>query len=290
MKNIRTSMMLGNLSIGVWTASIGAKGVSRKAETEANAKEGTIKATKKLMAGVLELEAVQKSATAHRNWWNLQSVPWFDNGPRGYNASRHMDLCVEVGDRKREHEGLVKDFLKLYPSLRASRQFDMGEFFDEKEFPTPDIVGRKFHFDFETSPVPNNEDIRIIDALPKADIDAMIQAGIEQENAKVRAGMQVASERLATVVAAMHKKLSVKIGDTGHIFRDSLIENIAQLVEIMPGLNITGDPALAQMCKEAKKLTLYSPDELREDEDKRAKAAKEAKSLATKLSGLFADE
>ena len=201
-----------------------------------------------------------------------------------------MDLCVEVGDLKREHEGLVEEFLKVYPSLRATRQFDMGDLFDEKEFPTPDVVRSKFHFTFETCPVPNNEDIRVIDALPAEELDRLVAEGVEQENEKVRKGMAVAAERLATVVATMHKKLSVKIGDSGHIFRDSLIENIASLVEIMPGLNITGDPVLAQMCKDAKKLTLYSPDELREDEDKRAKAAKEAKTLAGKLAGLFADE
>lgn len=290
MKNVRSTMMLGQLSIGTWNARVTDKSIARKVEDEAKAKNGSVTAGKKLMDGMLEFETVQKQATMHRNWWAEQTVPWFDNGMRGYHAARHMDLMVEVGDRRREWMEHVDAFLQAYPNLRAQREFDLGALFNDKDFPAPDVIASKFYFKVETIPVPNDEDLRIIDALPQEEVDRMVAEVEAATNAKVQQAMKHAAERLAEVVRTMHGKLSVKIGEKGSIFRDTLIENIAELVEIMPGLNVTDDPELAKLVKQAKKLTLYSPEQLRDDETTRDKAAKEAKALATKLSGLFADE
>jgi hypothetical protein len=55
----------------------------------------------------------------------------------------------------------------------------------------------------------------------------------------------------------------------------------------MPLLNVTNNPKLTELAKAAKKLATKSPGELREDEVKRAEAAKEAKALADKLAGAF---
>jgi len=290
-KSVRTAMMLGMLSIGMWTGRIGAKDIAHKLEQDAGAKNGTMTTSKKLMNGKAEHEAIGKYATECRNWWATVTVPWFDNGMRGYNAGRHMELMVEIGDRRRTYFGLVEDFMAAYPNLRAQAAFDMGELFNEDEFPSPGDVRKRFRFDFDHTTVPNAADIRIIDGSKLTDSEkAAMQTEIEERTtAKVQAGMKHAAEQLAEVVRKMHGKLSVKIGDSGHIFRNSLIENIAQLVEIMPGLNITDDPALAALVKDAKRLALYSPDELREDETKRTKAATEAKALAAKLGGLFSD-
>ena len=290
MKNIRNTMMLGQLSIGTWNARVTDKTLARKVEDEAKAKNGTATAGKKLMAGAVEFERVQKEATAHRNWWASQTVPWFDNGLRAYNAARHMDLMTEVGDRRREWMGYVDEFIRVYPNLRAQREFDMGDLFDPKDFPTPDVIREKFYFKVDVLPVPNQEDIRIIDALPQEEVDRMIEEVRERDNARTQTAMRDAATRLLDAISKVHAKLSVKVGDPGSIFRDSMIENIAQLVEVMPALNIINDPELDKLTKEAKKFALYSPDQLREDETHRAKVAGEAKKLADKLAGLFDSE
>jgi len=147
-KSVRTAMMLGMLSIGMWTGRIGAKDIAHKLEQDAGAKNGTMTTSKKLMNGKAEHEAIGKYATECRNWWATVTVPWFDNGMRGYNAGRHMELMVEIGDRRRTYFGLVEDFMAAYPNLRAQAAFDMGELFNEDEFPSPGDVRKRFRFDF----------------------------------------------------------------------------------------------------------------------------------------------
>ena len=99
-----------------------------------------------------------------------------------------------------------------------------------------------------------------------------------------------AAKQLFDVVNHMHKKLKIKAGDTGGEFRNTLTENISELVGLMPALNITNDPELKKLTDAAYKMSLYSPDELRSDETKRTKAAAEAKALAQKLSNMFSGD
>ena len=58
MKNVRSTMMLGQLSIGTWNARVTDKSIARKVEDEAKAKNGSVTAGKKLMDGMLEFETV----------------------------------------------------------------------------------------------------------------------------------------------------------------------------------------------------------------------------------------
>lgn len=289
MKSVRTMTMMGTLSIGNWSARKVEKNAVRKAEDAAGAKRGTLTGTKHLLAGNEQLEACTNDATAFRNEWASKTLPWFDAGPRVWAAGKTQDLLMWIGDRTSEYTSKVDAFMKVYKVARENRRFEMGDLFDESEFPTIDVVRSKFYVRFDGPlPLPNADDIRVVDGIDKSELDAMVKEARAREQEKVRSAMREATERLLVVVQRAHEKLAVPIGEKGSIYRDSLFENIAEVVEVMPQFNILGDPALDKLTREAKKLTLYSPYELREDKEKRAKAAAEAKALAGKLTGLFA--
>jgi hypothetical protein len=282
--------MLGNLSISVWTAKVAAKGVARDAESKAKAKTGTFTASKKLADGVLELEAITKKATAIRNDWAKRSVPWFDNGPRGYNALHHFDILQQVSDWGRDFEGLTEEFYRVYPMMVANKMFDLGDSYNSNDFPPLSVLRGKFAFRFDTSTVPNTDDIRVVKGIPSEQVDTLIDAAVDNERHKVQSALSDAATKLYEKVEAIHQKLSVPIGDSGSIFRNSMLENLTEMVELMPVLNITGDPALAKLAAQAKKLTLYSAADLREDAVAREQAAKQAQYLAKKLQGMFGSE
>ena len=115
----------------------------------------------------------------------------------------------------------------------------------------------------------------------------MQAAAIERHDQRVVTAMNTAAQRLFKVVQAMHATMATPIGEKGAKFNDSKLENILELVELMPILNITNDPKLIELAKQAKKLAQKSPGELREDVVKRASAATEAAALAKKLAGAF---
>lgn len=282
---IRTTTLLGALSISVWEARKIDRGTARKAEAGAGAKAGTVSATKHLLAGVKELKDVKDYATRVRVWWSQATVPWFDNGPRAFNAAAAVDLQTQIGDHRREFFRLVDEFMPKYPAARMNAQFEMGDLFDANEFPASEVVRAKFKFAFEIGTVPNRDDIRIVEGLVNA--EALEKEITEREKMRVQESMRHATQRLFDVVESMHKTMATPIGEAGSKFNDSKLENILELVEIMPGLNLINDPELNKLTAKAKLLATKSPDELRQDETKRAAAAKEAKALATKLAGLF---
>jgi hypothetical protein len=82
------------------------------------------------------------------------------------------------------------------------------------------------------------------------------------------------------------RHVSDKLKDGDAIFRDSLIGNVRELVDLLPALNLTGDPALTSAVSEVKnKLADLDPQALRDHEVDRAAAALAADEIARKMAG-----
>jgi hypothetical protein len=80
----------------------------------------------------------------------------------------------------------------------------------------------------------------------------------------------------------MADKLAVPVGEKGSTFRSSLISNIRDLAEVMPGLNITNDPQLDALAAKAMQLTGYTAEDL-----KSSGLRAEVQKRAAELAGMF---
>ena len=77
------------------------------------------------------------------------------------------------------------------------------------------------------------------------------------------------------------------------VFRDSLIENIRSLVDVVPRLNIFGDDELARLCEQVKdRISVVDPDTLRPSRTfepaVRARVKRDADAMTTQFAGYFA--
>ena len=288
-KSIHNTVMLGSLSISFPEMRRNAKEEARKIEVDAHATNGTVSATKHLMAGVMKHKAIKDNAAKHRAWWASVSLPWFDGkgAPRAVNALGVTDLKIELGNRKREYFELVEDFMPDYPVLRAQRQFEMGELFDPKQFPSPMELRRKFAFNSDWYSLPDSADIRVVEGIDADELKVLSDEARTSEQRRIAHAMEVVAQKLHKVVKSMHTTMSTPNGEKGGKFNNTKLENILLVAEQIPFLNLTNDPKLKALAAEAKKLATKSPDELREDDVKRKAAAKEAETLATKLAGMF---
>lgn len=291
-KNIRQTTMLGVLSISVWMGRKNAPKEAKKLEQEANAKEGSATVSKHLMNGVDSHEAVVKYTAGIRKWWSEQSVPWFGGkgGPRAVAAHAVIDLTEQIGAKMQEWQHLVDTFCKDYENTYSARVFDLGAFYDPKEFPLPTDMRARFRWSLAWDTLPSAADIRIIDSVDEADLKRMEKEAIAQEQRRVANATSEIAKRLYAVVESMHKTMKIPIGEKGGGFHGTKLENITELAELIPNLNFMGDPELDKLAKAAKKLAMKSPDELKADEVKRAAAAKEAGALASRLSALFTED
>ena len=69
-------------------------------------------------------------------------------------------------------------------------------------------------------------------------------------------------------------------------FKDSLVENIRDLCQVLPRLNLTGDADLNNYCELVKqKLAVLDAGDLRENEVARKSAANEAQGILDAMAG-----
>jgi hypothetical protein len=92
-------------------------------------------------------------------------------------------------------------------------------------------------------------------------------------------------------VSHMAERLSAyKATDEGveHPFGDSIVTNLVKLVDVMPRLNVTGDPELERLTSQIRASLLVDPGELCKSEDVRAPTAKTAARIADQMSSYVA--
>jgi hypothetical protein len=70
--------------------------------------------------------------------------------------------------------------------------------------------------------------------------------------------------------------------------RDSVVTNVVKFVEILPKLNVTGDPELERLAAEVRTSLVVDPQELRKSESVRADTARAAAAIADHVAGYMA--
>ena len=278
--SVRNNVLLYRLSLSVWTARKLDKSESAKVTQAANAKDGTARVHKDLLPDCPELEAIRKWSTQLRTFVYLATLPWDDAGWRAGNVAKHMDFMSDVGDRIREGDALVDQFIAVYQQAIAQAQFELADMFNAADYDTAEQVRRKFSFSIDVMPITNTDDFRVVEGLSQGEADRLVasaQAGVEE---RVKAAMEDANQRLYDVVAKMASTLSAFGAGEIKKFNDTLVSNISDLVQVMPALNLTNDPKLAELATKAKELALYSAVDLRKDPAVREAAMTEARALA----------
>jgi hypothetical protein len=289
MSTIRNAVLLYRPSLSIWTARKLDKDESAKVNKDNGAIDGAANVHKQLLPDSKELKAVQKWDNAFRTFIYTSTLPWDDCGWRAGAVGRHMEFMAEVGDRLLMGEALVDAFICAYAEAINRAESKLGRMFKRSEYPGVNEVKLKFKFTVDTMPIPNAEDFRVIEGgVPKAEVERLVQQAQAAVEQKVQAGVKEAYERLYEVVAAMANTLEQYGNKTVKKFNDSLVDNIAKLVEVMPALNLTNDAHLAALASDARQLAAYAAVDLRQNPTVRTAAIVEARTLATKFKGYVA--
>jgi len=286
--DVASRCMLVNLSFGSWRAR-----KLDKAETAAvNAKHGTNAfRTVKQLVDKSKLDGITKNQTEARAYHNSVTVPYDDKGRRVLNSSIYLEYTTKLNQYKAEHDRLVSEFIADYPSIVAEAQRLLNGAFNPDDYPDQYAIAYKFRFGCEVEPIPQAGNFLV--SMQQDEVE-MIAKQIEATvHAKLTKGMQDVFKRLHTAVAAMAEKLPKfdpeKTGAERGTFRDSLVQNMVDICEVLPALNLTQDPALDAMADECQaKLTKYSAALLRDDSAAREETAQAAQELLDKMSAFAA--
>ena len=278
--NLRERALLVSLKIKSWGATRKDKVATEAAQQATGAQRGT-GAYQKQLVPTAALREIKKVDGEIRAYLAENSLPW-DDGKVLVPSVVFEQTMAGVRTRVAARDIKVQAFVAAYPTLIQEAQQALGSLFDETQYPAPETIEKEFSVLTEFEPVPAGADFRC--DLPIEAVESIrteIKAGVQRHFAEAHSALW---ERLREAVEAMAERLSKKPGEPGAIFHDSLVTNLRELCDILPGLNVAEDAGLTAMLAEVKaKLTLTSPDELRTSRYARGLAAAQAEDIAKRI-------
>lgn len=228
------------------------------------------------------LVAVKQWAWELRSWHYDRTVPFANNGQRFLKATEILSYTADLTKRVKEGRKLWAEFVADFPRLKAKAKRELNGLYDEADYPSIEKLDSRFLVDRTFYPVPDAGHV-VLDLVGE-EVAKEVQESTEVavRNAVAEA-MREPWIRLHEVV----QNMAAALKDPKQRFHDTLVENVASVCDLMPGLNITDDPALNAMAAEVKKsLTKSKPDTLRDDKDRRKEVAEKAAALAAKMAGF----
>ena len=283
--SIASSAMLCELSISQWTGRKKDRRASDDVTRDNHADVGVASVNKKLLGNCAELVAVQKLTGNIRNIHYSMTMPWSDTGMRLVPPAQYFKYHQQMTALQSEWEGLVNQFLTSYDFEIAQAQVKLGDLFDRDEYPTVSALTDKFAFRLSYIPLPDAGDFRV-----DVGNDAMSQIKSHYEDYYSRQltnAMNDIWQRTYKALKAMSERLDYTDPDTKKVFRNSLVDNVLDMIELLDVCNVTGDVQMTALKdKLDTALRGVTPDALREDDYLRAETKRAVDDVIAQLPSL----
>lgn len=286
--SISSASMLVELSIGTWTGRKLDKRASQDVTAQNHAAKGVANVNKKLLGDCAELDAVNKFVSNARNVHYACTMPWSDTGLRLLPTKQYFKYHAEMTALQAEFVRLVNVFLDAYDWEIQNAQLRLGALFNPDEYPTRDKLEPRFRFQFTYLPLPSAGDFRIdIEAEAQQELASKYESCYAEQYKKAMADVW---QRAYAAVSKMSERLDYGDDANKKVFRDSLVSNVQEIVDLLDTCNVTGD-ATMQEAKERLERALQgvTPDALRDDAYLRAQTKQrvdEVKAIIDNLPGL----
>lgn len=269
--NVLKECLIVNLQIGTWHGYKYDKATTAKVTNEAGAKSDAARVNKHLITAESLKGITMLDGRIRFHFYN-STLPWKDNGDRLIPRPRYLNYIEEHEKLAGERLDAVEDFISnKYPLEFARAEFRMGELFNEDDYPKQSELRAKFYCNLDIDAVSKAFDYRLNDN------DAMIQARV---NTAVRGLFEQIIKPL--------EHFANKVG-SDEIFRDSCVNNLKEMVALIPELNFTDNEELEAMRVEIEtKLVCFDASDLRKDKDVRKVVGDEAASILDTMRGFCA--
>ena len=263
--SISSAAVLVELSISTWTGRKLDKTVSNEITATKHAQKGTANVNKKILGDCAELDAVQKFAANVRNAHYAMTLPWSDTGLRLLTTKNYFGYQQQLTALQAEFNNLVEKFLAAYGWEVGQAQVRLGALFNANDYPSADSIRDKFKFNINYMPVPEAGDFRL-DVSNEAN-KQLAEHYNNYYQTQLKTAMQDVWTRAHNALSKMSERLDYADNQTKKIFRDSLVDNVLEVVELMDTCNITGDTHMSAIkTKLRDALSGVTPDALRQDE------------------------
>ena len=274
---LASSAMLVELNISSWEGRKKDKKASTKVTEDAQAKKGVANVYKQLLGDCDELSALRTHVTATRGMHSNMTMPWSNSGLRLLPTAQYFKYTEAMSKMQNEFESLKNKFLTAYNDTVVDVQLELGTLFLREDYPTVESLDSKFAFRMNYTPLPDVGDFRV-----DVGNDALREIREEYSNfytAQYNTAMNNMWTRLHKALANMSERLDYSSKEDKKVFRDTLVGNVNDMIELLRVCNVTQSIQMSDMANKLEEaMSGVTADALREDVTFRAetKAAVDA--------------
>ena len=283
--SISSSATLVELGISKWTGRKLDKRASADVASANYAKTGVANVHKKLLGDCAELKAIDTLVGVARTAHYSMTMPWSDTGLRLLTTKAYFKYHETMTEIQASFDDCVNTFLQAYDWEITQAQAKLGDLFNRNDYPTTESLSSKFGFRLSYMPLPEAGDFRL-------DINTEAQAEMKSHyetyySTQLNNAMNDIWQRAFKCLSNMSERLDYASHESKKVFRDTLVTNVLDIVDLLSVCNITNDSQMEAMrMKLEDTLQGVTPDALREDEFLRAETKKSVDEVIKSLPSL----
>ena len=244
--SLSSCAVLCSLSVGIPALEVKDTRAASELTAAKHAREGRARVVKKLVESA-HLSACKQIEGEVRAYVRSQTAS-YDRGRDLLPNERLIDVKNTVRDYFVQLERHRELFLQDYPAQVARAQLELGDMFDESDYPSVHTLRNKFRWSFIIEPVPESTDFRgTIEEGIRKELAEMYEASTQT---RLQQAMQDVWERLLIPLKNMSARLTDKDNGKPTGFQGTLVQNVLDIVEVMRTCNFTNDPAMERVRNE----------------------------------------
>lgn len=283
---IKSRALRVTLTIHAWTNTKSTRKATPVVVAAFNvANERRIK-TAKVLIDPKEIKPVTDALRKIHDDHILRTLPWEDGGARILGSSGYMEYQDSQRKLKYDLDRKITLLEANWDALVERSLADLGDLADRANYPAAEELRQRYSADCEMAPIGDAADVR----LQVSDEEvARIQKHVEERHARKMEGIMADIERRVKAVAErvydrLHNyKPAVGGKRAENDFRDSLVTNVRELVDLLPSLNITNSAAIDRLRLDLMEISRYDAAYLKTDDTTRQKTAAAAKAILDKM-------
>ncbi len=295
----RTAMLV-TLRVSTWSGLRQDKRITRAAADDTGAERSSLTGGKHMVPKAL-LDDVTSAAGAVRAEHYALTLPWEDGGARILKGAAFFDYQQRVGAKVAAFDAAADAFARAYPmwqcpdvprceAIIAAKGMGLcpnhqrlSTLYDPRMM--PDRIRDRFSASYVCLPFPDASDFRVDGVTAAAEAEIRAQLAALPATVEATAQAEIA-DRIRTVAQTMVDRLRGYTGGKAGAFRDSLVTNVRDLVDVLPALNLTNDPRVDDLRADLATLSRVEPEDLRKDAALRDATATDAQAVLDKM-GAF---
>lgn len=282
---VRATGLLADLTVSTWSAERTDPQIMEDAKRQAGAVGNVGRAVKNLLAGCDTLLKETRSAyTACRTVHYGLTLPWVVDphaprltGPRLLPNALFERYITEISRARRAAETKLDEFIAEYPDLIRRAMANLAGLANMGDYPQQHQVRALFAVKFDFEPIPAGSSFS---GLPGHVLDKL-SAGLRRKQERM---VEAASAAMWTEARDRVRHIAERLGDQEAKFKSTTVENVRELLTLLPGWNVTGSPRVGEIVQDVESMLQgVTAEDLRKDQIVRKQVAGQAQAVLDKL-------